>query len=353
MFGHQLNGNISAFKRWMEMNGTQFECRFLSIDRPYAERLKAGGHSALSAQSISDMLWVVNSDVFLTDHGPGIYKTLKALRPAIRFIDVWHGIGFKGFEDKELLPIFGRYDRIFCSSNWVKKNLYVRQGLSEDRVEGTGCAVTDELLMERPSKEESSRDFDLPRLDRPIVMYAPTWSHGKSDHHGELDADSVIHVLEELAASTDVTVVVRMHLNSNFDTDQAPSRLNYRPMQAYPDTHSLIRAADVLITDWSSIATDFLVLNRPMIFIDTPDPFADSHLLTPDDRVGHLVHSKDELAGAIIGALENPDNFASRYSRQRKDTLDRAFGTSLDGKTCERHGAAIKRLVSNTKQLKH
>ncbi len=74
----------------------------------------------------------------------------------------------------------------------------------------------------------------------------------------------------------------------------------------------LLHAADVLISDFSSVASEFTLLDRPIVFIETPEVweqemFRSIHdLATWGYKTGALVGKPAELRAAVEQALANP-----------------------------------------------
>jgi hypothetical protein len=101
-------------------------------------------------------------------------------------------------------------------------------------------------------------------------------------------------------------------------------------------------AADVLVSDASSVIFQFLALDRPIVLVTNPmhrwDPAFD-----PDDitwlwrDVGDEVTRRDDLAGAVASALAD----AARGAERRRVYSDRLFGARRDGRNAERVAAHI------------
>jgi CDP-glycerol glycerophosphotransferase (TagB/SpsB family) len=115
--------------------------------------------------------------------------------------------------------------------------------------------------------------------------------------------------------------------------------------QEEPLTEELLGAVDALITDWSSIATDFLPLARPIVFLDRPAPAEDLSPLSEQDRPGAIVSNIDQLGRALLEAVSAPETYIKRYGVQRDFTLERAWGVTLDGRSSERYLSAIESLL--------
>ena len=50
----------------------------------------------------------------------------------------------------------------------------------------------------------------------------------------------------------------------------------------FTNKEDFLKISNILITDWSSIALDYIVLDRPVFFLDVPNPFKDGAL---DDEI--------------------------------------------------------------------
>lgn len=86
--------------------------------------------------------------------------------------------------------------------------------------------------------------------------------------------------------------------------------------------YQIVSLSDVLITDYSSISNDFLLLNRPMLFtLDDYDDYRHSRGFSIDDPAqyfpGYHIYNKKELLSAIDEVLEGVD----KYIEVRKELL--------------------------------
>jgi glycosyltransferase involved in cell wall biosynthesis len=174
--------------------------------------------------------------------------------------------------------------------------------------------------------------------DRPIVMYAPTWSPHSSLHSmGE-------EILERLSAAG-YQVLVKLHDRSydrlprgsgGVDWAQRLSRYERHPLvrvARVADATPLLFVSDVLVTDHSSIGFEFLLLDRPLIVVDCPALVAHSDI--NPEKVGQLraaanvVSDAEGVARGVAAALAEP----GRRSSVRRQTAEAFFysaGTATD-----------------------
>ena len=114
---------------------------------------------------------------------------------------------------------------------------------------------------------------------RPTAVYAPTYSEASSLH---LAGEEIVGALIDAGFN----VIVKLHdrsldpdprYNAGIDwrarfaaLETARGRDRLRFVEA-PDASQLLAAADVLVTDHSSVGFEYLVLDRPLVVFDAPD----------------------------------------------------------------------------------
>ena len=138
---------------------------------------------------------------------------------------------------------------------------------------------------------------------RPTVLFAPTWEAGAALRtQGE-------EICQRLAQENWNTIV-KLHPMSYFPSTEvfATGGVDWReafgPLESKHFRHAvradvspLLAAADVLITDMSSVAFEAILIDRPVIFIDCPDFIS----RTVRDMLQHLRRPRPEkTCGTIV-----------------------------------------------------
>lgn len=220
--------------------------------------------------------------------------------------------------------------------------MFERQGLdlTKFRLIDVGYPKSDALL--RGSYERSSALAGL-GLDpsRKTVLYAPAWDPGGSlRSFGD-------EVIDQLLLVEGVNVIVKLHPTSLTPKSSAnyefyTGGVNWIERFKRYETHPLFRhvtdfqvdpllvAADIMVTDFSSVALEFIGLDRPVIYIDCPEyyektlktPYYDSDpefvktspLANAGRNVGVVVERVQGLSAALIDALADP----SAHSTDRR-----------------------------------
>jgi CDP-glycerol glycerophosphotransferase (TagB/SpsB family) len=107
-----------------------------------------------------------------------------------------------------------------------------------------------------------------------------------------------------------------------------------------------LKAADVLVSDASSVQLEYLALDRPLVLIDHPARFTSEHYNADGLEwkwrdMGERVGRADAVPGAITSALSDPRLGAERRAVYRQHL----FGSLLDGRSGERVAAHIDALA--------
>jgi CDP-glycerol glycerophosphotransferase (TagB/SpsB family) len=230
-------------------------------------------------------------------------------------IHMFHGVSFKGKPYSE--KVFA-YDKLFIVGEDMRRRFIQRGILRQDdsRIEKIGMPKTDPLVDGSLNRTEI---FDRLRLDasRKTVLYAPTWRPESSLY--SIGAE----LMRELAR-LDLNLLVKLH-DLVYDTRVKPAggrqgidwareirrfeTDRVRVIRDY-DIVPYLFVADVLISDASSAANEFLLLDRPIIFIDVPALIAKYKdtidLETWGRQTGTTVSTVPELLGALEEAFAEP-----------------------------------------------
>lgn len=343
LYGHKLNGNLKAiYDELASQRCAIHEWCYLSLDPEHHRYLKGRGLRTVCATHPTAALLLARAASVISDHGLHVMWPLLRLTD-ILFFDAWHGIPFKGFDSDDFL-IQRRYEEVWVASPLLAE-LYVRRfGFDPTRVTVTGYARTDRLI--RPDEEPSEiRERIGAPAAGPLILFAPTWvqdDRGRSVYPFGCPESVFLQALCEVAACYQGSVLMRAHLNSGAIGTGIPNVISV-PQSRFPDTEAVLQIADVLICDWSSIAFDYLVLERPTLFLDVPAPFKKGFSLGPEYRFGPVVRSLDELTAQLDQILSVPESFLAENASRLRAAKAEVYGEYADGYSARR---CVERLAS-------
>ncbi len=225
-------------------------------------------------------------------------------------VQIFHGLSFRNMAVRRDVLV---YDHLFITGPYMRRAFQEQQLLrpSDPRLVPIGFPKVDRLV-----DGSLDRRRILSRLGlsgrRPVLLYAPTGQKGNSlETVGE-------EVLRRLRATGRYDILIKLHDHPR-DTSVDWSR-QLRPLL---DAHTkLVRdfdvvpylfAADLLISDASSVSSEYSLLDRPMVFLDVPQMIAALRakgravdLDTWGRKGGVTVRWPDEAVAAVRASLAHP-----------------------------------------------
>lgn len=170
-----------------------------------------------------------------------------------------------------------------------------------------------------------------------VVLYAPTWRLQP--------IPSALVDLQRMAARCEdggALLVTKLHPSATW-SDPPAAHPNLVEVPAMEDVYPYLAIADVLVTDYSSIYVDYLLLDRPIVyFAYDQDVYLseERHLLYDhgDRQPGPTVRTLPEALDAIDRALAGDDGYADL----RREAREFSFAY-VDGRSSERLWGEIRR----------
>ena len=264
----------------------------------------------------------------------GDFWNMTWLHRRARRVHFFHGVAGKYGLDAPttIAPVVASFDRLMFA-NRDRLHKYAVAGLVDPdspqaRLIGypkVDCLV-DGSLDGAAIRRELGLDDALP-----TVLYAPTWSPQSSLHLVGLQ------VIERLLA-LGINVIVKLHDRSldktargsgGVDWRRELERLQQRTAALHvargANASPYMAAADAIVTDHSSIGFEFMLLDRPLVVIDSPD-LIKSARVSPDKvtlmhRAATVVKDASAIGPAVVDALVNPHH----HSAERQATAAQLF----------------------------
>jgi CDP-glycerol glycerophosphotransferase len=165
-----------------------------------------------------------------------------------------------------------------------------------------------------------------------VVMYAPTWRDYSRTATG--NCQSVFYLDENLELPAGFKLIYRGHSNTHeAHKDGASER--FIDVTRYPNITDLYIAADVLITDYSSVMFDYTVTGKPIIFM-TPDleryrAERGFYFDFESEAPGPILSTQDEVVTALLSLEEISRNYQNKYRAWQLK-----FDAHEDGKAASR-----------------
>lgn len=283
------------------------------------------------------------------------------IRPETKVIQLWHGcgvfkhiglstVGKKGFKSAAKyaeFPEYNKYSVVTIASpelNWVFEE-FMGIPKESETIQALGVARTDEFYSNGYVEQCFEKLYKaIPAArGRKTILYAPTY-RGLDPNRVSPDALDIPKFAQMLG---DDYILIMKHHQTVKQVPEIPEP--YRDTFAYDMTrgkgmniNELMTVADICITDYSSVAFEFSVFERPLLFFvyDLEEYIDDRGLYYNFDEItpGPLCRTTEEMA-EYIRSLENG------FDSSEVSAFKQRFMRSCDGHACER---TIAFLTENT-----
>lgn len=306
---------------------------------------------------------LIRANVMITSHSISDFVPYLA-GGAIHF-ELYHAsfpIKKMGFDDKKLFTgkfiknlkllmlypfIFKKADYSIASSKKTKKTLSGILDIPENKIFETGFPRIDGVLKKDnflPDQKKIDSICDFSQFDH-FIYYVPTFRNNPEFSLFSFNFSSAR--LEEFLEKINGVFVIRLHPfdvhNKEYIKKIASKRVvieNHGLQDPYP----LLKQSDLLITDFSSIFSDYLFLNKPIIFalLDLKgylEKERDVYVDYNKDFPGEKVQDWDSLMNAMEKILvSKKDDFVSAradakeivFSHFQPNNSQRVIGAILE-----------------------
>lgn len=281
-------------------------------------------------------------------------------RPEQIHISAWHGFPLKvvGFFDSAtastnnydgLKIITTQTDLVTATSRFSHLTVSGMFAMDPRKVKEIGYPRND-LMLKSNAKEELKKIVDIDVDNSKLFFYLPTMRRGLKDegehfennifNYSDYDVDSIDEFLEK----NNAYIIAKLHFADNDLYNGGEFKLPKRFILLDTDImnrkmstiYHIIKAFDGLITDYSSIYVDYLLLDKPIIFScpDIEKFRQDRGFIVDDPSVlmpGAIVKNQEQLLYNLSEIIKQND----AYKDERKHLMS-LFHNHLDGNSSER-----------------
>ncbi len=229
------------------------------------------------------------------------------------YVQTWHGDrGFKRVQlDADPKRKFFRREAeridVAVSGSDFGTRVFKSAFAAKGEIMEVGCPRNDWLLQSPPGAARRVRErLGIPEGAR-VLMYAPTFRTATSGsvQGAGLSLERAREALEG-ATGEKWVAITRGHIDSRGILSDA--RMD---VSDWPEATELLLATDLLITDYSSIGGDFMLLGRPVVFYmpDLDAYKAERGLyFDPDQSPLIVAHTEEELMDILSSPIDGPAN---------------------------------------------
>ena len=346
-------------------------CVFVSRNREVVNDLRRNGYRACYLFTKEGITTAVRAKKCFISHSTHDVHTL--LVGGAQVIQLWHGTPLKAI-GRDMNQISGSllsrlkytvraalfwlfpyletwrsFDRLVVASEYVKASFRSAFTLKDEDMVVLGQARNDSLHESYSFDEKVFPEVAYLKQLKEKADYIVSWLPTHRLRSGGTIADLLssfefdIVSLEDLLARHNAVLAVKVHF-----LDHRGLKDRFRGSQKvlvydYTDPYPLLRFTDVLMTDYSSVYLDFLLLNRPLVF--TPFDYEqyvkqDATFYYDYDTVtpGEKCRDWKEVAGTLDCLLTGLKRGERDPYAERRVELSRLFN--------EYHGESSKQIIN-------
>lgn len=322
------------------------KCVVISNDKKLSQLLVIRNIDTTHKYSLRWLLIVLRSKYFFVDFGiKGLtFSILGPIFGNFNIIQTWHGVGFKKIE-LLLHPntLWERMNQVFtyllgfklkavlATSKAIKEKF--EKAFNSKKVYITGLPRNDVFFNPDLITTNYREKLGLDKFAK-VILYAPTF---REKQYAYPFTEEFLEKLDKWLESKNYVLLIKKHISDLALKIPSKYRRIWDVSKEVEDIQELLIHVDVLISDYSSVVTDFALLRRPIILYiydlrryveECRDFYFDPREVFP----GPFAYSQEELLELLkdLSWFEDPE-----YREKYEKFLD-FFHTYKDGKSCER-----------------
>jgi len=351
--GRDFRDNSKAFYDWVRANRPEYTVCIVTRNQQVFEKLRRQGHSVVMCSSFKEWRVSLGALWFITDHrmyDVNVYATNGA-----RIIDLNHGMPIKkvGLDDNHLknrkhdfayklfravCPYYNNA-RVFMTiaDEWFKPyiaSLFASdsgEDMPFDKIAATGFPRNDVFFdTAKTSPFMSTIKNQFPGSK--IIFYLPTFRMSIHDNSVFNPFAGFSFDMNKLCAALEKRGMVFLYKRHPLEGKVSLDSANERFMlveDADFDLYLALKDIDILITDYSSVYFDFLLLKKPVILAPFDIEYYEKVRGLYYDYNEYIQGAKARDWNELVTLLENGAYYFPSEAAAR-------FVTYHDGRSCER-----------------
>ena len=282
--GNRFGDNSGAlYKHCLAEPNRKFRYVWLTNYQKVESHVKSMGGESYRKTSLQGLWLSLRTRLIVTSHGTQDVLLYRPIPGKTKELYLHHGIPLRkahltkkkhGLHDAVLLNDNPRnITYMAATSPWGARQQQRNVTVSQSKLRITGYPRND--IFFRPVDAELHRIMQKYGFARYNILYAPTWRKwGGTRFFPFVDFD--LESLVQFLRKRKISIILRPHSvdmsrqkGSSFwaTLESYHDVIKVITIDEYADTQGLMLLADCLITDYSSIIYDYLLLNRPIVFL--------------------------------------------------------------------------------------
>ena len=259
-------------------------------------------------------------------------------------VNLWHGSIVMKASSRVSTSLYKSFDFQCTPSTIAAERMTLFTGMKKEQAIINGDCRQDYLFSNCEEKVKSflGKDYDKYILGMPTFKKAKNWSDAKIDSWilPVIKTKEQFESLNDFCKKKNVLLVLKVHHLEDTSFIDAGSLTNIRVLKdedlqkSRIQIYELIGKTDALLTDFSSVAYDYMLLDRPIGYMVSEMQNYTRGFIIPnieDEMAGEKLSSLADLEKFIVDVKDGKDDFKAA----RKAVADKFFVYQKDG-NCKR-----------------
>ena len=342
LFFETLTGEVkdqanALYKYIKETHPEKYQCYWgVAMDVDVSE---LAPREATYRRTVRYYYHLMTSQYWFKTHSGG--TTMKK-RPGQRYIQLWHGPGATKKEGYDLYPTTNNGATMPHAAEW---DYFIATDEDNARYIKTavnlkvpsllfGSMRTDALVKAPRDAYQKCREQLGISPEEVAVLYAPTY------REQDFTKGKIVMPIHNVSRMPNVRLIMRLHPEVKKAFDPSEYGPNMIDGNQVADIFDLYHAADILVTDYSSVSMEFCLLGKPMMFYmyDLEDMKNEKDFYF--DYLNHLASPIIRTESELIHAISNSSAFHEQHKEQYHAYTEK-YNRYNDGHVCERFFAQL------------
>ena len=353
----RFGDNSAALFSYIQKSHPELTAKWMTNNDQVVEEIKQHGGSVFKRRTFQGIWLSLRAEVVVSSHGIKDTIMFEPLVHRPKLIYLGHGIplkkGWIGISNiqrkfKKASQKKVKYSTFMISSSDFSAQLQNNfLPIGRDKIKITGLPRNDVLFkLENYTTREK---YNLNKT-KYLILYAPTFRNGELTRFFPFE-DYDINELNKFCELNNIYFILRPHHNDlkKMNTDlwkKISKSPNFELIthKTCSNVNNLLVVSDCLITDYSSIYFDYLLLDRSMIFLPYDlEKYSEEHGFIADYESvtpGYKPQSQDEFLDDLKQIINQKDKFKSL-----RNELKNKIHKHQDANSCFRIVKEIKGLM--------
>ncbi len=294
-----------------------------------------------------DVYKCLSSNLIIASHGIFFHKFItKYLK--IKTLYCGHAIegAYPIEKDNKLFKDLQNYSEVWMYSDF-EKDMFIddfKYPYTNLKVNGYPRV---QYLLENGNKQNALKENN--KINNKIVLYAPTASRNDKDFLNSIFSPFKLEnlkKLDEFFEKINTTLIIKTHLNDKFSFEvenyfENSTFVKHTKNLTVDYDYDFLIMSDILLTDYSTVYVDYLILDKPIVFLAPPDP-------NKNRKYSKVIENSDIHRVVTFESLLSIIEYELTNINQSKETVvlkDLIFNDLNINKVLDNSFEAIKKLI--------